>query len=208
MTLSGGTPNFSMTSARPIFLSFMVSNMMTPSVTSCIRSLSDDTMVEVAPASLACAHIGRDQVVGLKAVLFEARQIESVHRLADELELRPQVVGRIGPVRLVVGIHLGAERLFRFVEHHREMGRLVLLHVAQELPQHVAEAEHGIELQPVRLAVDRRQRVIGAENVARAVDEKDVIPLLEGLIEGLGGRRSGFRHGRSLRLLCGWHDDG
>ena len=54
MTLSGGTPNFSITSARPIFLSFMVSYMMTRSLTSCIKSLSDETMVEVAPASQAC----------------------------------------------------------------------------------------------------------------------------------------------------------
>ena len=110
-------------------------------------------------------HIGRDQVVGLKALLFEARQVEGVHRLADQPELRPQIVRRFRPVRLVLGIHFGAERLLGEVEHHREMGRLVLrLHVAQQLPQHVAEAEHGIELQPVGLAVDRRQRVIGAEN--------------------------------------------
>ena len=34
-------------------LSFMVSYMMTQSFTSCIRSLSDDTMVAVAPASQA-----------------------------------------------------------------------------------------------------------------------------------------------------------
>ena len=53
MTFSGGTPNFSITSAGPIFLSFMVSNMTTPSVTSCIRSLSEETMVAVAPASQA-----------------------------------------------------------------------------------------------------------------------------------------------------------
>ena len=142
-------------------------------------------MVEVAPASQACAHIGRDQVVGLKTLLLQARQIEGVHRFADQRKLRPQIVGRVRPVRLVVGIHLGAERLLRQVEHHREVGRLVLrLHVAQKLPQHVAEAEHGIELQPVRLAVDRRQRVIGAENVAGAVDQKDVVALLQ----RLGGR--------------------
>ncbi len=53
MTFSGGTPNFSITSARPIFLSFMVSNMTTPSLTSCIKSLSEETMVAVAPASQA-----------------------------------------------------------------------------------------------------------------------------------------------------------
>ena len=53
MTFSGGTPNFSMTSVRPILRSFIVSNMTTRSVTSCIKSLSEETMVAVAPASLA-----------------------------------------------------------------------------------------------------------------------------------------------------------
>ena len=53
ITLSGGTPNFSITSSRPMRRSFMVSYMMTPLPTSCIRSLSDDTMVVVALASQA-----------------------------------------------------------------------------------------------------------------------------------------------------------
>ncbi len=53
MTFSGGTPNFSITSAGPMRRSFMVSYMMTPLPTSCIRSLSDDTIVVVALASQA-----------------------------------------------------------------------------------------------------------------------------------------------------------
>ena len=51
-TFSGGTPNFSITSGMPIRRSFMVSYMTTLSVTSCIRSLSEETMVVVAPRSL------------------------------------------------------------------------------------------------------------------------------------------------------------
>ncbi len=54
MTLSGGTPNFSITSAMPMRLSFIVSYITTQSFTSCIRSLSDDTMVTLAPTSHAC----------------------------------------------------------------------------------------------------------------------------------------------------------
>src|ERR1700686_2777075 len=78
------------------------------------------------------------------------------------------------------------------------MGRLILcLHVAQKLPQHVAEAEHGIELQPVRLAVDRRQRVISAENVAGAVDQEEMVALFQ----RLGGAWRLWRC-----FLCGWHD--
>ena len=49
----GGTPNFSITSGMPILRSFMVSYMTTQSVTSCIRSLSEATMVALAPASQA-----------------------------------------------------------------------------------------------------------------------------------------------------------
>ena len=52
-TFSGGTPNFSITSGIPIRRSFMVSYITTLSVTSCIRSLSDETMVVVAPRSPA-----------------------------------------------------------------------------------------------------------------------------------------------------------
>src|SRR5256886_10938322 len=95
-------------------------------------------------------------------------------------------------------MQLGAEGLLRLVEHDREVGRPLLgLHVAQELPQHVAEAEHGIDLQPVGLAVERRQRVIGAENVGRAVDQKDVVAFL---------RRPGEGR-RAASVLCGlaWH---
>ncbi len=125
------------------------------------------------------AHIGRDQVVGLEAGLLEARQVEGAHRVADQRELRDEVVRRVRPVRLVVGIELVAEGLLRLVEHHGEMGRpLLRLHVAQQLPQHVAEAVHGIELQPVGLAGQRRQGVIGPEDVGRSVDQEDVIALV------------------------------
>ena len=51
MTLSGPTPNFSRTSAAPIGLSFIGSNIWMRSETSCIRSLSEETMVTIAPAS-------------------------------------------------------------------------------------------------------------------------------------------------------------
>ncbi len=53
ITFEGGTPNFSITSGTPMRTSFIVSYMITHSFTSCMRSLSDDTMVVVAPASQA-----------------------------------------------------------------------------------------------------------------------------------------------------------
>jgi hypothetical protein len=72
----------------------------------------------------------------------------------------------------------------------RCVGRFLRRHVAQQLPQHVAEAEHGIDLQPVGFAVQRRQRVIGAENVGGTVDQEDVVAFGGGF-DG-GGFGGGF----------------
>ena len=171
----------------------------------------DDGRGRAALAGLA--HIGRDQIVGLEAALLEAGQVEGAHRFADQRELRDQIVRRRRPVRLVVGIELVAEGDLRLVEHDGEMGRpVVLRHVAQQLPQHVAEAEHGVDLQAVGFAVQRRQRVIGAENVGGTVDQKDMVAL-GGRFDGTGfacwclaeagfaGLRRCFRHGRNLGIF-------
>ena len=53
-TLSGVTPNFSITSGSPMVLFFIVSSMETPGSMSCIKSLSDETITTSAPASAAC----------------------------------------------------------------------------------------------------------------------------------------------------------
>ena len=142
------------------------------------------------------AHVGGDQVVRLEAGLLQARQVEGAHRGADQRKLGTQVIGRVGSVCLVVRIHVGPECLLRLVEHDRQVARpLVRFHVAHQLPQHVAEAEHGVDLQPVGFARQWRQRVIGAEYVGGAVDQKDVIATLRrpGL-DGCGGfgARGGF----------------
>ena len=47
--LSGVTPNFSMTSAGPIGFCLIGSNMPTPGRMSCIKSLSEDTIVTCPP---------------------------------------------------------------------------------------------------------------------------------------------------------------
>jgi hypothetical protein len=145
--------------------------------------------------------------------LLQAGQVECAHGLADQRELRDQVVGRGRTVRLVVGIKLVAEGNFRLVEHNREMCRPVIRrHIAQELPQHVAEAKYGIDLQSVGFAVQGRQRVIGAENVGGTVDQKDMVALAGGLGGDRlgGGFRGGFYgglfgtlgHGRNLRIFA------
>ncbi len=53
-TFSGGTPKRSRTSSGPMVRFFIVSSMTMPGLMSCIRSLSDDTMVTSPPASTTC----------------------------------------------------------------------------------------------------------------------------------------------------------
>ncbi len=53
VTFSGGTPNFSTTCSGPMRTFFMVSSMVTRSPTSCIRSLSEETITTSPPASRA-----------------------------------------------------------------------------------------------------------------------------------------------------------
>ena len=53
ISFSGPTPNFSITSAMPMGLFFIGSCMATPGRISCIRSLSDETMMAEPPASVA-----------------------------------------------------------------------------------------------------------------------------------------------------------
>jgi hypothetical protein len=81
---------------------------------------------------------------------------------------------------------------------------VVRRHLAQQLPQHIAKAEHGIDLQPVGFAVQRRQRVIGAKNIGGTVNQKDVVAFRGGFNgNGFGeGFFGGFRHGRNLRIFA------
>ena len=143
--------------------------------------------------------VSRDQVVGLEAGLLQTGDFEGVHRLADQRKLWNEVFRRIRPVRLVFGIKFGAEGPLGFVEHDGQMGRLVGLHLGQELPQHVAEAEHGIDLQAVGFAGQRRQRMVGAEDVAGAVHQKQVVALFEWPCRRISSGGGGFGFG------AGWH---
>jgi len=47
--------------------------------------------------------------------------------------------------------------------------------LAQELPQHAAEAVHRADRQPIGRPGQRRQGMIGAEEVARSVDQIDAV---------------------------------
>ena len=131
--------------------------------------------------------IGGDDVVGLVAFLLDAGDVEGAHRIAHQRELGNEVVGRLGPVGLVALEQIAPEGLGRIVEDHREMGgRRELAALAQQLPQHGAEAVHRADRQPVGRPGQRRQRVKSAENVARAVDQIDVVAARDRLPGGGG----------------------
>ena len=149
--------------------------------------------------------VGGNEVVGLKAELLDAGDVERLHRVADEWELRDELLRRWRPVGLVVLVDLVAEGLLRGIEDNGEMGRcLGRLGLAQQLPQHGAKAVHGADRKAVGRARQRRQRVEGAEDVAGAIDQVDVAALDN-------GRRLARRHGRrrslpgfAFRFAHGW----
>ncbi len=141
------------------------------------------------------ARVAGDEVVRFEALLFDAGDVERLHGVADQRELRNELVRRRRPVGLVLLIDRVAEGLARGVEYHRQVRRRLRgLRLAQELPQHGAEPVHGTHRQAIRRARQRRQGVERAEDVARAIDEIDVAALDD-------GRRLACGHGRRRGLL-------
>ena len=124
-------------------------------------------------ASCGLASIGGDQIVGLIAFHIDRRHAEGARCIADQRKLRDQVFRRRRALGLVGGVELLAKRLFGLVENHREMGwPFARLHVFEQFEQHVAKAADCADGQTVTRARQRRQRMIGAKNIARAVDQK------------------------------------
>ena len=118
--------------------------------------------------------VRRDQIVRLPPGFLDARQRKGARRIADHRELRDEILGRGGALRLILIVHLVAEGVLGGVEDHREMGRAVgLVQLLGELPQHRRIAID----RPGRLAVlvgELGQDVIGAEDIARAIDEVEM----------------------------------
>ena len=133
------------------------------------------------------ARIGGDQVIGLVIRLLHTGDVEGAGGLADQAELRAEIGRRLRPLRLVLRVDVVAERFRGMIEDHREVGGLLAgLGFLQQLPQHVAEALHGADGQAIGLARERRQRVVGAENIPRAIDEIEMVAGLQGRGAGHG----------------------
>ena len=115
--------------------------------------------------------IAGDDVVSLQPHFLEAGDGEGAGGVADQRELRHQFGRRRRPVRLILVVHLVAERAFRRVQDDGEMGRPVrLVEAVGELPEHGRIAIDRADIQAV-LVGQRRQPMESAEDVGRTVDE-------------------------------------
>ena len=110
-----------------------------------------------------------DRVVGLDAGHLEHRPAEQAHHLVDRLDLAHQVVGHRRARGLVLRIPVVAKGLALGVEHAgRVLGRIALAQPAH----HAHHAVHRAGGKAVGRA-QVGQRVVGAVQVARAVDQDE-----------------------------------
>ena len=122
------------------------------------------------PATRGRLHGERaDHIIGLDALDHEQRPAQRAHRSVDRLDLRGEVLRHRRPMCLVLGEEVVAKGLALGVEHHRPVGTGVF---TCQPPQHVDDAmQCAGRLAGTRTQV--RQRVVGAVEVGRAVDEEE-----------------------------------
>jgi hypothetical protein len=178
-TRSGPTPNFSSTPSRRCAVLHRVEHL-DPAADQLHQVLVGRDDRHPPPGLARLAGQRGDDVVGLEALQFLAGDVEGPRRLAGQRDLRAQILGHLVAVGLVEVVKVVAERVAALVEDHRRMGRRIgPVIVLDDLVQHVAKARHRPDGQPVGFARQRRQRVIGAEDERRPVDQMQMMPLAE-----------------------------
>ena len=110
-----------------------------------------------------------DHVIGLVSLELADRDVHHRGDLADDRELRAQIVRHARPAALVVGIRVEAELRLADVERHDRVVRLHVLHAAQD---DLEEPEDGVHERAVGER-QRRQREVAAVHQARPVDEHE-----------------------------------
>ncbi len=80
-----------------------------PAPTSCIRSLSEETMITSRSSRARPSSVGGDQVVRLEALDLDRRQAEGAGRVAHQRELRHQLGRWLVAIGLVLVVDLVAE---------------------------------------------------------------------------------------------------
>ena len=170
MICSGNTSNLFFTPARSSSVLLMVLISVICGDTSCAMSLSP---VEISTLRFCFAAAQASVPMTSSASTPGSRRIGRpmrLHRVEQRLDLRAQVVGHRRTMRLVLGEQVVAEGLAGRVEHHRDALGVVVL---QELVEHVEHAEHRAGRFAARVG-ERRQRVKGAVQVGRSVDEDQI----------------------------------
>ena len=80
----------------------------------------------------------------------------------------------------VVGIKIIAKSFAGVIKDHRQMRWLfIAARFTEKLPQHIAKALNGTHGQAVALAGKRREGMIGAENIARTINQIEMVTLLK-----------------------------
>ena len=123
---------------------------------------------------------GGDNVIGLKPFDFFASNVKRAGRLAGQGHLRAQILWHRIAVGFVLVIHIVAKRMAALVENHGNMGRGIGASIALQIPlQHVHKPADSANRQSVRLAGQRRQRMISTENIRRTINQMQMAPFAE-----------------------------
>lgn len=132
--------------------------------------------------------VAGDDVVGLEPRFLDAGEGEGAGGVADHRELRNQVFRRGRAVRLILVVHVVAEGVAALVQYHCEMGRaFCFAQLIGQLPEHggvAIDRADGLAM----LVGERRKLMIGAEDIAAAVHEVEMI----------------LRHGEGIAGYAGW----
>ena len=146
--------------------------------------------------TLALGLLGQraEDVVGLVARLDQVDDAEALHELGQQAPLRRQRVGHVRALRLVLLVQLVAEGLLARVPGADDAGGPVL---ADDLEQHLAEAEQRVGGLPGLCGDGLGQREERAEREAAAVEQEEpVVELRVGHAAILRHGAAGFRAAR------------
>ena len=123
---------------------------------------------------------GCDDIIGLEPLDLLAGNVEGLGGAARQGDLWAQILGHRLAVGFVFRKQIVAERHAALVKDHCHMSRRIRAAIALDIAlKHVAKARHRPDGQPVGFARQRRQRMIGAENEGRSVDQMQMAPFSE-----------------------------
>ena len=196
MICSGKTSNLFLTPARSSSVLLMVLISVIRGDTSCAMSLSPVEISTLEVLLRGGAGQRADDVVGLDAVTRAGWAGPCrLHRVEQRLDLRAQIVRHRRAVRLVLGEQLVAKGLAGRIEHHRDAFRVVVL---QEFARSMLSTPNTAPVGSPRELRERRQRMEGAVQVRRAVDQDEIRTRVHG-----SARRRGVRLLLVLVLVLG-----